>query len=257
MARCWSCGSEIAGAGRYYWTCPTCEGVQEIKSLRKEASDNLSRLVGIQQHGFEMLSERLSEVATVIVWGFETISWELHKQTDILRSIDHTLKTPSETQANEWRRMAEELRSRGVLDKSEELFLKALDLNPLDYRIYAGLAHTYLQMNQFDKARSRLKESLPHAPKLHYKSYSFRLIGRTYFCEENYQQAASMLKTAVELSPNYEDAHYDYAQYCALVGKKKDCLDSLGKSILAKSLYFYLAQKEKILTLCGAMSKTF
>lgn len=309
MARCWSCGSQIPGGIRYLFTCPTCEQVQEIKSLRKEAIDNLDELVEVQRRGFETLSDRLSEVATVIEWGFEEIRWELQQQTDVLRSIDHTLKTPSETQANEWRRMAEELRRRGILDKSEELFLKALDLNPLDYRIYVGLAQTYLQMNQFDKAKTRLEESLFHAPPrpqidqyyikvkmggeehfirvnsalyrraqaplgeaetdeeedeeeagnflslaeyealkkqvIDYRSYSYRLIGHIYACAENYDQAVTVLQSALELSPNYEDAHYDYAQYCALVGKKEDCLASLQEAIVLKPLYFYLAPKER------------
>lgn len=168
MARCWSCGAEIPGGlhPRYWFTCPNCAQVEEIQTLRREASNNLAELARIQEHGLETLSDRLSEVATVIEWGFEEIRWELQQQTDVLRSIDHTLKTPSETQANEWRSMAEELRRRGVLDKSEELFLKVLNMNPLDYRIYVGLALTYLQMNQFDKARSWLEESLPHAPRL-------------------------------------------------------------------------------------------
>ncbi|MCL0064228.1 tetratricopeptide repeat protein [Dehalococcoidia bacterium] len=229
---------------------------------------------------------------------FEEIKWQLQQQTDILQSIDHTLKTPSETQANEWRRMAEELRRRGVLDKSEELFLKAVNLNPLDYRIYVGLAQTYLQMNQFDKAKRWLEESLPHAPHCgkrqmrgevsiadlvvdwngaeelvvvgyedekedekrvqeyfdetlkkqvvtDYRSYSYRLIGHIHACEENYDQAVAVLQLALELSPNYEDAHYDYAQYCAMAGKKKDCLDSLRKAIMLKPFYFYLAPSER------------
>jgi len=247
-----------------------------------------------------MLSESFSEVAAVIEWGFEEVKWQLEQQTDVLRSIEHTLKTPSETQANEWRRMAEELRGRGVLDKSEGLFLKALDLNPLDYRIYVGLAQTYLQMNQFHKAKTRLEESLLHAPPrpqidqyyrklrvggeehfvhvewkpgpysseaeerenkkrwlspekyealkkqvIDYRSYSYRLIGHIYACEENYGQALRVLQSAVELSPNYGDAHYDYSQYCALVGEKESCLASLQKAISANPLYFSLAQKER------------
>jgi len=108
----------------------------------------------------------LSEVATIIEWGFEELTWELHQQTEVLRSIDHTLKTPSETKANEWRLMGEELRRRGVLDKAEQIFSKALEANPLDYRIYVGLAKTYLQMKKFDEAKVILERSLPHAPKM-------------------------------------------------------------------------------------------
>lgn len=305
MARCWSCGAGITGGlhPRYWFTCPNCAQVEELESLRREASNNLTELGRIQEHGFETLSDRLSEVANVIEWGFEEIKWQLEQQTNILRSIDHTLKTPSETRANEWRSMAEELRRRGDLPKALELFLKAGEANPLDYRIYIGLAYTYLEMNQFGEARETLEKSILHVPRAqlpnyeevemggeyylvypglkdggpfwidenesiakrlphtlseipewrkaqekqedYYRSYSKRLIGHIHACEENYDQAARILQSALELSPNYEDAHYDYAQYCALVGKKEDCLASLRKAILAKPLYFHLAQKER------------
>jgi hypothetical protein len=109
----------------------------------QEVVNNLNRLREVQQQGFEELSNSLSEVASVIEWGFTETVWQLQQQNEILRSIDHTLKTPNETQDNELRIMAEKLRKRGVFKKSEELFLKALDMNPLDYRIYTGLAFTY------------------------------------------------------------------------------------------------------------------
>ena len=112
--------------------------------------------------------------------------------------------------------MAEELRRRGVLGKSEEFFLKSLEANPLDYRTYISLAEAYLKMDRFDEAKAYLEESLPHAPRLSrfrqereierrrmrksvglplheseapsifdYKSYSYRLIGHMYACRES------------------------------------------------------------------------
>lgn len=166
MARCWTCGAHI---DRPLFTCPACSTVKEIQGLRKQTAASLDRLAEVQRRGFEelsgALSEGLSEIASVIEWGFEEINWQLQQQTTVLKSIDRTLKTPSQTQANEWRQMAEELRSRGVLDRSEEFFLKSLEANPLDYRTYVGLAEVYLQINTFDKAMAYLEESLPHAPK--------------------------------------------------------------------------------------------
>lgn len=255
MAKCWTCGATVSG---YHYNCPSCQSLTELKNLQKKVesysgniSDRLSYMAQVQQDGFnalrDMISTDLSEIASAIEWGFGELSWQLQQQTDVLRSIDHTLKTPGETQANEWRKMAEELRNRGVLDESEEFYLKALDLNRLDYRIYVGLAETYLQMSKFDKARTFLEKSLPHAPKreIDYKSYSYRLIGHIYACEEHYAHAYSVLRSSIELSPKYIDGHYDYAQYCAVLGKKEDSLASLQKAILDKPLCFYLSQKER------------
>lgn len=243
MAKCWTCGRHISGN---HYTCSSCENLNELKSLRESVESYGLKFSEDLYELRETISKGLSELASAIEWGFGELSWQLQQQTDVLRSIDHTLRTPSETKANEWRLHAEELRHRGVLEESEEFFLKALNEYRLDYRIYVGLAETYLQMNKFDKAKVFLEKSLPHAPKkeIDYKSYSYRLIGHIYACEEDYNQAVSILRTSIELSPTYEDGHYDYAQYSAQMRSKETCLSSLEKAILAKPIYWYLAQKE-------------
>lgn len=255
MAKCWTCGTHVSGS---HYTCSSCQSLTELRRLQKniashadDVSKHLDYIAQIQQEGFAALSDTLStglsEIASAIEWGFGEICWQLQQQTDVLRSIDYTLKTPSETKANEWRLHAEELKRRGALVESEEFFLKALNEYRLDYRIYVGLAETYLQMNKFDKARTFLEKSLPHAPKeeIDYRSYSYRLIGHICACEEDYNQAISFLQSSIELSPTYEDGHYDYAQYCAQARNEEACLSSLEKAILAKPLYWYLAQKER------------
>lgn len=253
MGRCWTCGAYVESLA---FECPACQSVKELQNLRKEIPASFDELAQIQKEGFERLSRGLSEVATVIEWGIEELSWHLQKQCDLLQSIDHTLRTPSQTQANEWRQMGEVLRSRGVLDKAEEMFSKALETNPLDYRIYIGLAKIYLQTNKFDEAKSLLQKSLPHAPSgnavpstkiENYKSYSYRLIGRIHACNENYQQAISSLKLALEFSPQYAEASYDCAQYSSQNGQKKDCILFLKKAINDSdtSIYYHLARKEK------------
>ena len=286
MARCWSCGSQLSGGARHLITCPACSQVEELKELRKATPNSLGDLARVQELGFQRLSESLTEIASVIEWGFSEISWQLHEQTTVLRDIAHTLKTPTETQAEELRQMAEELRRRSVYEESKKRFLKALDLNPLDYRTYIGLTHTYLQMGDFDEAKVVLEKSLPHAPReevaegmtprimtfgkvweygvfsdgtrppipssddnptvsFDYKGYSYRLIGRICYCQEDYSGAVEALRNSIELSPDYYDGHYDYAQYCALVGDKKQCIPSLAMAVKGRPLYFYLAEKEK------------
>lgn len=271
MAKCWTCGTHVSG---YSYTCSSCQSLIELKELRRDASEGLDYMAQIQQEGFEALqdalSSGLSEIASAIEWGFEEISWQLQQQTNVLRSIGHTLKTPSETKGNEWRLQAEELRHRGILEESEEFFLKALNEYRLDYRTYIGLAETYLQMEQFDKAKVFLEKSLPHAPKeeIDYRSYSYRLIGHIYACEENFSQALDALHSSIKLSPNYADGLYDFAQYASLVNDEeidRICSQTfqewggnwvlknynlvrllcLQKAIKGKPVYFYLAEKER------------
>ncbi len=255
MPRCWTCGRFVSD---YRYECAYCETLtqikdfhQEFQSYQKNIAGSLNYITQVQREGFEAIKttimDGLSEIASAIEWGFEEANWQLQQQKNILLSIDHTLQTPAATQANEWRKMAEELRQRKALDDSEEFYLKALKINRLDYRIYIGLAQTYLQMNKFDKAQYFLEKSLPHAPKekIDYKSYSYRLIGHIYACEENYEKAAEVLRLSIELSPDYAESRYDYAQYCAQLKNIDLCLSSLQNAIFANYIYWYLAHKEQ------------
>lgn len=255
MSKCWTCGSSVSG---WRFNCSSCRTISALEDIDADVAGHLEdieytldEIAEIQERGFEEIRLELESgfqrLATILEWGFSALNWRLLQITDILKSIDHTLKNPNLTQANEWRKMAEELRKRGVLDESKEFFLKALEINRLDYRIYTGLAQTYLHMEKFDKAKFYLEKSLPHAPKgeIDYRSYSYRLMGHIYACDEDYRKASSVLLQSIELSPNYADGHYDYAQYCALIKNKEPCLTSLNKAVLFKSLYWYLAQREQ------------
>jgi tetratricopeptide (TPR) repeat protein len=251
MGKCWTCGSKMAVSS---FTCPSCNGLKQLKDLNEEAknlSKGLKNLGEIQYEAFnelkDVFSDKLSEVVSAIEWGFHEISWHLEQQTEVLRSIDNTLRTPMQTQANEWRLMADELNRRGVLDEAEKYYLKSIELNLLDYRTYLGLAHLYIEISEFDKAKNILEKSLPHAPKkeIDYKSYSFRLIGHIYECREDYGAASSILHNAVELSPNYVDGHYDYSRYSAQVGNLKACIPSLNYAIQGNPLYWDLAKSER------------
>jgi tetratricopeptide (TPR) repeat protein len=254
----------------YGYTCGVCRNIQAIEGLEQAAEE----LEHTMEAGIAALRETvdsgLAQIASVLEWGFGEMRWQLQQQTNLLSSIDKTLQTPSETKANEWRLHAEQLRQRGSLEDAEEFFLKALNEYRLDYRIYVGLAETYLKMNNFDKAKLYLQKSLPHAPskEIDYKSYSYRLIGRIQFCEEDFHGAVESLHLAISLSPDYPDALYDFAQYsCLLSDQDVDYITSetfrkwggnwaqrnydvirilcLQKAIKAKPLYFYLVERER------------
>jgi len=252
--RCWSCGTEIPGGWRHIFTCPQCSTVEELKKIREkiESSQFVSisgcgEITGIFEAGFEEISMQLENIASILEWGLEELSWKIDQMTGVLQSIDKTLRTPSQTQSNEWRQIAEELRRRGVLDESEKFFLKSLNTNPLDYRTHIGLGKTELQLGRLNEARTCWEKSLLHAPKgeIDYKSYSHRLIGRTYFCENNPRQAAATLQKSIELSPNYYLGHYDFAQYSALIGNKKNCLSSLRIAVIKGPIPIELVERER------------
>ena len=277
MVRCWTCGTKCEQTIGDLYICESCEDISNhIRSLQgdvKYASDRVSGkfddLIHEQRQGFNVLSCGIQdiaggmheiasgvqdmaggmyEIASAIEWGFGELSWQMQQHNSVLQEIAAILKTPSETQAEEWRLMAEELRRREVYDESIELFLKALNANRLDYRIYIGLAETYLRIRQFDNAKAYFEKSLPHAPSsgiFTYKSYSLRFIGHIHYCREDYDKAIESLGKAIELSPSYTKAHYDLAQYYAVTGDAERAIPFLQKVIEKDSLYFNLAEREQ------------
>ncbi|OGG69297.1 hypothetical protein A3F27_01385 [Candidatus Kaiserbacteria bacterium RIFCSPHIGHO2_12_FULL_53_13] len=265
MARCWTCGSSVASA---IYKCSACVGVAQLKGL----GDDLESIKDDIEKGITILEElnsSLASIGSVLEWGFGEIAWRQEQQTDILRGIDATLRTPGETRANELRLQAEELRHRGLYPESEELFLKAIDEYRLDYRMYVGLAETYLRVNEFDKAHNFLERSLPHAPKrdIDYKSHSYRLIGHIHASREDYEKAFQALVASITFSPEYAEGLYDFAQYGSLLdddtfarvasptlsawggnwalGDRDLVLHlALQKAIQARPAYYYLAEHE-------------
>ncbi len=157
------------------FTCPACTGIPVMEDIRKGITDGAKA----QERAMQMIAsglgnvanqvsgvaDELSTLAGIVQGGFDELNWELQQQTHILLSIDETLKSPSQTQAREWREMAEQLRSRDCLDEAEQCFLKSLEVCPLDFRTYVGLAMNFLRKNDFDKAEGILTRSFPHAPK--------------------------------------------------------------------------------------------
>lgn len=255
MATCWSCGSTVSD---FCYNCPSCESLGALTELKEEALANgqgIDRLAAIQLAGFQKLqatlSQGLSQIATAMEWGFAEVSWQLQQQTDVLKGIDETLKTPAETQANEFRQMAEKLVRRGVLDEAEEFYRKSLELNRLDYRTYIGLAGTLLRQNDFEEALKVLHRSLPHAPTSKgeaiddWRSYSLRLIGHVHACLADYGEAEAALSEAVQLSPRYAECLYDLAQVSAQVGRVRQCIESMRAAVEIEPLYWYLCQRQR------------
>lgn len=257
---CWICGTGVS-AGQY--GCPACQNLAALRDLRAAAmtaiagsAPSAENPAAFQHLGFPALRQAQREAlahliethpaqaANLLEWGVTEAEWQRLQGTEGLQALDRGEKTPNQALAAEWCGMADELRRRGVLDESEEYFLKALDINRLDYRFYVGLSLTYLHTGQFDKASAYLRKSLPHAPEIGnfaYKSYSYRLLGRLAVCQGAYADAESLLRLAVECSPQYSDGYYDCAQYAALAGHAQVSLDCLAY-VMALPFYCVLAQ---------------
>jgi len=77
-----------------------------------------------------------------------------------------------------------------------------------------------------------------------YRSFSYRLIGRIHACRDQWAEAADALRSAIEFSPDYPEALYEYAQYCVRSGDRRQWLSSLRRAILANPAYWYMSWAE-------------
>jgi hypothetical protein len=78
-----------------------------------------------------------------------------------------------------------------------------------------------------------------------YRSLSHRLLGRIYATKDDWANAVTELKSAVDLSPDYPEANYDYARYCVQAGNLTEWAAPLRAAILAKPEYWLSAWAER------------
>ncbi len=269
MQRCFCCGEEVVG--NQYVSAKCSKAMTRLRQMPVSSPEGsfskfvdysltawaLGDSVAQRQIGadtvaaLEGISADLEGIAATIEWGFEELAGQMAQTTAVLQSIERKLDRQEATKANEQRIMAEEMRVRGALDESESLFLKSRELNPLDYRTYVGLAKTYLHGNKFDEAKSTLLKGLPHALAENNGALVHRLLGRIAFAEGDTENAVECLKEAIQVSPDNALAHYDYAHYCALTGRKDDCLNSLRLAIMKDIALRRLAEREPDLMSIG------
>lgn len=267
MPACWTCGTSTNLPTH---TCPACQAVTALEevnitiaegslietqlglaqlAMQREMVRGIDRLADANKRGFR-------QVCDVLRWSTTELAWRLDQQQEALVGIDETLRTPSETQANEFRQMAEKLVARGVLEDAREFYEKALNLNRLDYRIYVGLAGVLVKQNEIANSLSVLERSLPHAPKspfsliADYKSYSLRLMARGQLCLGKMSDARRSIDEAIALSPFYYEARFDLAKIACEAGDEGTFEDSLNRSIVGSPAYWHFAYRDPTLLKC-------
>ena len=171
------------------------------------------------------ISDGLSELPDIFSYNHAEQMWELQQQTNVLKDIrDNLIEIKlhwDDNRANEWLEKGAESFKRGMIKESLDCLKKALEYNPLDYRIYITMGHAYLRNDDLRNALDRFEYALINAPTKYYESYSLLLMGRIYFCMGDIKKAIEKAKKAKELSPNYSEAHYQYSTYIAANISKK------------------------------------
>lgn len=206
----------------------TTNAIEKIGYQQSSAMDNLALAyrdsVNEMSSNFDHMSDRVSqslgevvgviqELTDIFEFNHAEVMWQMERQLEVLTGIRDMVKNPRATEADELLKMGMASLERGMVTESLSLLQEAVKLNPLDYRIYITMGYTYLRMDDLKNARDRFEYALKNARTNYYKSFSILLISRVHYCLEDTKKALDSAKLAVDLSPDYPEAHYQYAAY--------------------------------------------
>lgn len=184
------------------------DSAKEMSSSFERASDRISQ-------SFDELSNAISELTEVFEYNHAEMMWQMERQLEVLTGIHDMVKNRRATEANELLKMGIESLKRDMIPESINLLEEAVELNPLDYRIYLTMGHAYLRMDDLKNALNSFEYSLKNARTNFYKSYSLLLISRVFYCLGDIIKAIENAKLATEKSPNYGESYYQFALYVA------------------------------------------
>ena len=145
--------------------------------------------------------------------------------------------------------------------KAIEYFQQAINKDPLDARSYAGLAESYLALDDFyeapwetmPKAQEAAQRAVELDPDL---AEAHTALGAVHFLHGwDWAGAEREMKRAVELNPGSSDAHMWYAEFLAQMGRSgqaiseiqlAEALDPLSLAVHAQAGWvYYLARRNK------------
>jgi tetratricopeptide (TPR) repeat protein len=206
-------------------------GYQQLSVMDKFASEHRESLEMISS-GFDHMSNRVTqslgeasdaihELSDIFEFNHSEMMWELERQREVLTGIDYTLKNPRATLAEESFKIGVEDLKVGMVEESIRDLKVAVEANPLDYRIYIAMGYAYLRIDDLKNALDRFEYALKNARTDYYRSYSLLLIGRVYYCMGHIEKAVESAKLAIKHSPDYPEAHYQYAAYIAQNRRKR------------------------------------
>jgi len=188
------------------------QSIDEIVSAQRDVAE---RVVDIGSEIRDEIGGAIYELADAFRFAHAEEMWYAEKQLDVLTGIHDMAENRLATEANERYRQGMNSLSVGRLDDALIAFKAAMELNMVDYRIHIAMGHTYIGKDDLSNALESFNAAYDYARTNYYKSYALLLIARAKYCMGKIEEATKDAKRAVELSPDYAEAHYQYAVYDA------------------------------------------
>lgn len=195
------------------------------------------------------ITEGFQELQATFDWGFTELIWQIEQEREVLKDILKVLQAPLHTQAKELKKRAEYAYRNGWIDDALKDFLESEKKNRYDFTIHQNLGNIYLFINKNpEKALEYYEKAVKYAtPKSsYYTSVSLLHKGLVKYFQKDFQEAYKSTFKAIELSPDFYEAHYQHAQYCANLRKYDEAIKHLKKAIVeGDKSYCLKANSEK------------
>jgi tetratricopeptide (TPR) repeat protein len=209
-----------------------------IKSGIDTVALNLERV----NDGIEGLQATFNEAMGEFIWRIE-------QQTETLKEILKVIQEPLTTQAIELKKRAVIAHHNGWIEEAIKDFKAAEKMNRYDYTIYMNLGFIFFARikNKPKTAIEYFKKAVKYAIPYSNEHASFALfyIGVINYIQGNFKQAYNATKEAIKLYPEFYEAYYDCARYCANLGRYDEAITHLSKAIKGDRYYCVKADSEK------------
>ena len=226
---------------------------EEIIESQVEAADSIivsqDRIADKIDIATREITEGFQELQATFDWGFTELIWQIEQEREVLKDILKVLQVPLDTQAKELKKRAEYAYRNGWIDDALKDFLESEKKNRYDFTIHQNLGNIYLfEKKAPDKALEYYEKAVKYAtPKSsYYTSVSLFHKGLVKYLQKDFKEAYKATLKAIELSPDFYEAHYQHAQYCVSLGKYDEAIKHLKKAIIEGDKYYCVkADSEK------------
>lgn len=178
------------------------------------------------------------------------IVWKLEMQHAALLDVLQEIRLAEfEREARAYRTRAERAYLNGWYEEALRDFLKAEKRNYPDYAVLRSIANIYLYhsinlpkaLEYFGKAAKYARPSdAQQAAEAHY------FASLVYLIEQEPASALAQLQEAIELQPQFSEAHYQRAGVAAMLGETEDAIGSLEQAIKGDARYYERAKTDPI-----------
>lgn len=220
---------------------------KDLQSSNRDSQEGLSQLIASNERQEETLqditngvwdiSDGIKALGSAFTWGIAEVLHQFETQRQELRQIVEVLEAPLETQAKELKKRAEDAYENGWIDEALTDFLEAEKKNYTDFTIHQNIGNIYhFEKSEPGKALEYYNKAAryAHPRSAFHTSYALLHVGLARYLgnlEGGVEGAYEATREATELNPDFLQAHYEHARYCALLGKKGEALTHLVKAI--------------------------